>query len=168
MEESDEKKEQPKENVHEDSSFTVSEAERPTLIRLEDGKVNVSVLKLSMSKKHRVVMTIDLWLIAWVSAMTSYMAMLESLAPYRWIVVTIGCFSVMLAIGKTITDMMNWIFTMNVMLEQMGDWYIDDVVGICQDFIGAGVKFAAEEVKKATNGKSETETKDGEGASPNP
>lgn len=168
MEESDEKKEQPKENVHEDSSFTVSEAERPTLIRLEDGKVNVSVLKLSMSKKHRVVMTIDLWLIAWVSAMTSYMAMLESLAPYRWIVVTIGCLSVMLAIGKTITDMMNWIFTMNVMLEQMGDWYIDDVVGICQDFIGAGVKFAAEEVKKAVEEKTAMEASDGEGEAANP
>jgi hypothetical protein len=65
-------------------------------------------------------------------------------------------------------DFQNWLFTMNMMQAKMGDWYMDDVIGICQDFINAGAKFAAEEVKKAVEEKTATEASDGEGEAANP
>jgi len=131
-----------------DSVLEFKDGNRPPLIRIEDGKVNITTLKLSMSRKHRVVMFIDLWTIAWVSAMTIYIAQLPSVAGWRWLVSLVGLLVTTVSIGKTISDFSNWLFTMNKMQAQMGEWYLDDVVEMCQDLISAGARVAAGEASK--------------------
>lgn len=146
----------------EDSTLTLGSDGRPgTLITIKENRVNVKVLKLSMSRKHRFVMFIDLWTIAWVAGLTVGMSMESNLSNYVWIIAPIGFLFLLMAIGKTIGDFQNWLFTMNAMQEKMGVWYMDDVIGIVHDFINAGTKFAAEEVKKAIGGSQESETNDG-------
>ena len=150
--------------IREDTTLTFGENGRPEpLITVKDNKVNVKTLQVSMSRRHRVVMFLDLWTIAWVSGLTVGMSMATTLSHYVWIIAPIGFLVLLCAIGKTVVDFQNWLFTMNMMQAKMGDWYMDDVVGICQDFISAGVKFAAEEVKKVVEVKT-----DGEGESANP
>jgi len=155
--------------IREDTTLTFGENGRPEpLITVKDNKVNVKTLQVSMSRRHRVVMFLDLWTIAWVSGLTVGMSMATTLSHYVWIIAPIGFLVLLCAIGKTVVDFQNWIFTMNMMQAKMGDWYMDDVIGICQDFINAGAKFAAEEVKKAVEEKTATEASDGEGEAANP
>ena len=155
--------------IREDTTLTFGENGRPEpLITVKDNKVNVKTLQVSMSRRHRVVMFLDLWTIAWVSGLTVGMSMATRLSHYVWIIAPIGFIVLLCAIGKTVVDFQNWLFTMNMMQAKMGDWYMDDVIGICQDFINAGAKFAAEEVKKAVEEKTATEASDGEGEAANP
>ena len=160
---------QDKEITKSENILDFSDGKRPPLIRLEDGKVNVTTMKFSMSRKHRFVMFIDLWTIAWVSALTVYLSHQSFVEGWKWHVVVLGgMILTVVSVLKTVTDFANWLFTMNKMQEKMGDWYMDDVVGICQDFISAGVKFAAEEVKKVVGENTETESTNGEGEASNP
>ena len=160
---------QDKEITKSENILDFSDGKRPPLIRLEDGKVNVTTMKFSMSRKHRFVMFIDLWTIAWVSALTVYLSHQSFVEGWKWhVVVHGGMILTVVSVLKTVTDFANWLFTMNKMQEKMGDWYMDDVVGICQDFISAGVKFAAEEVKKVVGENTETESTNGEGEASNP
>lgn len=146
----------------EDSTLTLGSDGRPEpLITIEDNRVNVKTLKLSMSRKHRFVMFSDLWTIAWVAGLTVGMSMASNLSNYVWIIAPFGFLILLIAIGKTIGDFQNWLFTMNAMQVKMGEWYMDDVIGIVQGFITAGTKFAAEEVKKAIGDSQEAETMDG-------
>ena len=155
--------------IREDTTLTFGENGRPEpLITVKDNKVNVKTLQVSMSRRHRVVMFLDLWTIAWVAGLTVGMSMATTLSHYVWIIAPIGFLVLLCAIGKTVVDFQNWLFTMNMMQAKMGDWYMDDVVGICQDFINAGAKFAAEEVKKAVEEKAATEVSDGDGEAANP
>ena len=151
------------------TTLTFGENGRPEpLITVKDNKVNVKTLQVSMSRRHRVVMFLDLWTIAWVAGLTVGMSMATTLSHYVWIIAPIGFLALLCAIGKTVVDFQNWLFTMNVMQAKMGNWYMDDVVGICQDFINAGVKFAAEEVKKVVKENTETEATNVEGEAANP
>lgn len=155
--------------TREDTTLTFGENGRPEpLITVKDNKVNVKTLQVSMSRRHRVVMVLDLWTIAWVAGLTVGMSMATTLSHYVWIIAPIGFLVLLCAIGKTVVDFQNWLFTMNMMQAKMGDWYMDDVVGICQDFISAGVKFAAEEVEKVVEENTETEATNGEGEAANP
>lgn len=155
--------------IREDTTLTFGENGRPEpLITVKDNKVNVKTLQVSMSRRHRVVMFLDLWTIAWVAGLTVGMSMATTLSHYVWIIAPIGFLVLLCAIGKTVVDFQNWLFTMNMMQAKMGEWYMDDVVGICQDFINAGAKFAAEEVKKAVEEKAATEVSDGDGEAANP
>lgn len=155
--------------IREDTTLTFGENGRPEpLITVKDNKVNVKTLQMSMSRRHRVVMFLDLWTIAWVAGLTVGMSMATTLSHYVWIIAPIGFLVLLCAIGKAVVDFQNWLFTMNMMLLKMGDRYMDDVVGICQDFINAGAKFAAEEVKKAVEEKAATEVSDGDGEAANP
>jgi len=155
--------------IRKDTTLTFGENGRPEpLITVKDNKVNVKTLQISMSRRHRVVMFLDLWTIAWVAGLTVGMSMATTLSHYVWIISPIGFLVLLCAIGKTVVDFQNWLFTMNMMLLKMGDRYMDDVVEICQDFINAGAKFAAEEVKKAVEEKAATEASDGDGEAANP
>ena len=155
--------------IRKDTTLSFEENGRPEpLITVKDNKVHVKTLQVSMSRRHRVVMFLDLWTIAWVAGLTVGMSMATTLSHYVWIIAPIGFLVLLCAIGKTVVDFQNWLFTMNMMQEKMGDRYMDDVVGICQDFINAGAKFAAEEVKKAVEEKAATEASDGEGEAANP
>ena len=163
------KEELVKNKTQTDTSISFDSSGRPEpLISLEDEKVNIKVFKITMSRKHRIVMVLDLWTIAWVSGIAVYMSMVEEFVKYRFAIIPIGIIVILCAIGKTITDFQNWLFTMNAMQAQMGDWYMDDVVGICQDLITAGTKVAAEEVSKAKEEKTHTEEDNGGGKSSSP
>ena len=154
--------------IRKDTTLTFGDNGRPEqLITVKDNKVNVKTLQVSMSRRHRVVMFLDLWTIAWVAGLTVGMSMETTLSHYVWIIAPIGFLVLLCAIGKTVVDFQNWLFTMNMMQAKMGDRYMDDVVGICQDFINAGAKFAAEEVKKVVE-ETDTEATNGEGAAANP
>ena len=164
-----ENEEQVTNKTAEEEPLTFSENGRPEpLITLKDNKVNIKTFQLSMSRKHRIVLLMDLLTIAWVSGLTVGMSMASTLSQHVWIIAPIGALALLCAIGKTITDFQNWLFTMNAMQAKMGDWYMEDVIGICQDFINAGAKFAAEEVKKAVEEKTATEASDGEKEAANP
>ncbi len=154
--------------IRKDTTLTFGDNGRPEqLITVKDNKVNVKTLQVSMSRRHRVVMFLDLWTIAWVAGLTVGMSMETTLSHYVWIIAPIGFLVLLCAIGKTVVDFQNWLFTMNMMQAKMGDRYMDDVVGICQDFINAGAKFAAEEVKKVVED-TDTEATNGEGEAANP
>lgn len=164
-----ENEEQVTNKTAEEETLTLFDNGRPEpLITLKDNKVNIKTFQLSMSRKHRIVLFMDVLTIAWVSGLTVGMSMASTLSQYVWIITPIGALALLCAIGKTITDFQNWLFTMNAMQAKMGDWYMEDVIGICQDFINAGAKFAAEEVKKAVEEKTATEASDGEGEAANP
>ena len=153
----------------EDTTLTFGENGRPEpLITVKDNKVNVKTLQVSMSRRHRVVMFVDLWTIAWVAGLTVGMSMATTLSHYVWIIAPIGFLVLLCAIGKTVVDFQDWLFTMNAMQAQMGEWYMEDIIGICQDFIKAGTKLAVEEVEKAVEEKTKTEAKDANGESGNP
>lgn len=130
------------------------------LIYIKDRKVIVETLKLSMSRKHRFVMFLDLWTIVLVSAITIGMSMAESLSEYFWVIMPIGCLCTLISVCKTMIDFYNWLYTMNKMNSKMGNWYVDDVRHIVVDLLNAGAKVAAEEVKKALDEKSKTEADD--------
>ena len=151
------------------TTLMLGENGRPgPLISVKDRKVNVNTFQVSMSRRHRIVMFLDLWTIAWVAGVTVFFSMADKLAQYIWITAPIGGFVLLCAIGKTIVDFQDWLYTMNMKLIQMGEWYMEDIVGICQDFISAGMKLAAEEVEKAKEEKPETEVKDADGEAANP
>lgn len=151
------------------TTLMLGENGRPRpLISVKDRKVNVNTFQVSMSRRHRIVMFLDLWTIAWVAGGTVFFSMADKLAQYIWITAPIGGFVLLCAIGKTIVDFQNWLYTMNMKLIQMGEWYMEDIVGICQDFISAGMRLAAEEVEKAKEEKPETEVKDADGEAANP
>ena len=164
-----ENEEQVANKTAEEETLTLFDNGRPEpLITLKDNKVNIKTFQLSMSRKHRIVLFMDVLTIAWVSGLTVGMSMASTLSQYVWLIAPIGALTLLCAIGKTITDFQNWLFTMNAMQAKMGDWYMEDVIGICQDFINAGAKFAAEEGKKAVEEKTATEASDGEGEAANP
>ena len=155
--------------IREDTTLTFGEDGRPEpLITIKDNKVNVKTFKVSMSRRHRIVMFIDIWTVAWTSGLAVALSMSSALTQYIWIIAPIGALLILCSIGKTIVDFQNWLFTMNAMQAKMGDWDMDDIIGICQDFINAGAKFAAEEVKKAVEAKIGTETSDDKGEAANP
>ena len=157
-----ENEEQVTNKTAEKETLTFLENGRPEpLITLKDDKVYIKTFQLSMSRKHRIVLFMDVLTIAWASGLTVGMSMASTLVQYVWIIAPIGALALFCAIGKTITDFQNWLFTMNAMQAKMGDWYMEDVIGICQDFINAGAKFAAEEVKKAVEEKTATEASGG-------
>lgn len=130
------------------------------LIYIKDRQVVVETLKLSMSRKHRFVMFLDLWTIAWVSAITIGMSMSDSLSSYFWMIMPVGCLCTLISVCKTMIDFINWLYTMNEMNNNMGKWYVEDVRHIVVDLLNAGAKVAAEEVKKALEEKSKTEADD--------
>ena len=164
-----ENEEQVTNKTAEEETLTFLENGRPEpLITLKDNKVNIKTFQLSMSRKHRIVLFMDVLTIAWASGLTVGMSMASTLVQYVWIIAPIGVLALLCAIGKTITDFQNWLFTMNAMQAQMGEWYMEDIIGICQDFIKAGTKLAVEEVEKAVEEKTRTEAKDANGESENP
>lgn len=153
----------------EDSVIVFGDDSRPEpLITIEDHHVNVKTLKVSMSRKHRIIMFLDILTVALVSGITVGMSMSNTLSQYVWIIAPIGLFVLLFFIGKIVVDFQNWIFTMNAMQAKMGEWYMEDIIGICQDFIKAGTKLAVEEVEKAVEEKTRTEAKDANGESGNP
>lgn len=136
-----------------DGVEVIDTANRPPMIEVKDGKVNVKTQLITISRKHRFLMLFDLVTISWVSAIFVLIATLNNLS---WIGILgmciLGGLMWICALGKTICDFRNWMFTMQMMNERMGDWYCEDVINICNSFISAGVKVAAEEVEKAKKG----------------
>ena len=126
---------------------------RAPLISIKDRKVTIKTFQVSMSRYHRFVMLADLFTISWVTGITVFMSMDENLSRYAWIVCSIGFLVLIFAVGKTIVDFRNWMYTMNSMLAQIGEFYLKDIAGICQDFAIAGAKVAADEIEKADGDK---------------
>ena len=170
MEQEEKKEEAQKDATNTEDIEVVIDGEkmRRPLIELKDNQVNVYTLKITMSRRFRIVFFIDLWAIVFVAGLSVYMTMVAELSKYIWVIAPIGFLVVLCAIGKTIVDLQNWVFTMNAMQKKMGEWYMDDVIGICQDLINAGTKLAVEEVKKAKDENTGTEAKDANGESENP
>lgn len=152
------------ERTSEDSTLTFDGDGRPEpLITIKDNHVNVKTFKVAMSRRHRIIMFMDIWTIAWVAGLGVYMSMVSQLSQYVWIIAPIGVLVLLCAIGKTIVDFQNWLFTMNSLQAQMGEWYLEDIVGICQDFINAGANVAVDVARQAVEEKSEMEAKDADG-----
>ena len=132
-------------------------------IWIADKKVYVETLRFTMSRKQKIIMGIDLYTIVMSAVLVTYLLMEKGMALNGWFVAIIGIILGVSSIGKIIVDFNNWLFTMNIYQNKMADRYREDVVAICNDFMTAGLKFAAEEVKKAVEVKT-----DGEGESANP
>ena len=154
-----EEKKESTENAPEKPTVTTEtvgvEDTRQPMIYLKDSKVNVTTLHLAMSQRHRITMLIDFLMIGMFPSITVYMSMLENLSISKlWIIIG-GSVLTILALSKTAVDLMNWIFTMNIFLTRMGEWYMDDVVNLCRSLINAGATVVEEEVRKVLEGKVE-------------
>ena len=111
-----------------------------------------------MSRSHKMIMVFDLLIIGFVCGMFSYVAAQDGNTPAHLIgIVTVGIFLFIVALMKTITDFLNWKFTMNSMLRDLGGWYMEDVKNIVSGLISAGTRLAAEEVARATGKEIKTE-----------
>ena len=154
-----EEKKESTENAPEKPTVTTEtvgvEDTRQPMIYLKDSKVHVTTLHLAMSQRHRITMLIDFLMIGMFPSITVYMSMLENLSISKlWIIIG-GSVLTILALSKTAVDLMNWIFTMNIFLTRMGEWYMDDVVNLCRSLINAGATVVEEEVRKVSEGKVE-------------
>ena len=134
--------------------------DRPVCVELKDQQILVRTFNISMSRKHRWLMTLDLMLIGLISGMFTYNAVAVAETGFQKLAWGASAvFLTIFAIVKTITDFSNWYYEMNTMLNQVGQWYIEDMRDIVSDMLSAGIKFAEAEVKKATD-KSETGVKE--------
>ena len=137
---------------------TIDPSNRPPFIELKDNQIIVKTFNISMSRSHKWIMVFDLLLIGFVCGMFSYVAAKEGNTPAHLIgIVTVGILLFITALMKTMTDFLNWKFTMNRMLQELGGWYMEDVGNIVSGLISAGTKLAAEEVARATGKEIKTE-----------
>ena len=140
------------------STIDLGSERRPVVVSLKDRKVNVSSLKITMSRKHKTIMLLDLYTLSFVSAISVYLLMIKSWSIPALIVIGSVCFaSWICALGKTICDFSSWLFTMNIMNDNMARWAIEDVIGICQDLTTAGIKVAIESVNSGLENRNEPE-----------
>ena len=130
-------------------TITFTQDHRPCVVEIADGRCNVKTFQLSMSRRHRMVMLVDLFTIGFIPAMTVWSTTQFNTPDGIFISLLIGAIALVCGIGKTICDFANWLFTMNKMQENIGEWYVEDITNICKDFRRAGCKVAAEEVEKA-------------------
>ena len=141
---------------------TIDVNNRPCMIELKDKRVNIRTHRLSISRKHKLVMLIDLFTLSWVSGIFVLLITLNNLS---WLgIFAMGCLGLLMwtcALGKTICDFRDWMFTMQSQIDKIGDWSCDDVVNICNDLIRAGIKYAQEEVEKAKKGEVTTDAGEG-------
>lgn len=129
-------------------TLEIVKGRRPEIVSIKDRKVNFKSLLITMSIRHRVVMILDLIGLSVISCITTYFVACEFKGYYDALIGgAVGVTFWIVVLCKTITDFRDWLFTMNSMNEQMASWALEDVIGICQDFISAGVKLAAEEVQ---------------------
>ena len=125
---------------------------RPIVVELRDRKVYVNTLDISMSFRFRMGMLCSFLSMIGFGAITTYVTMANAVPWPSWIVGCIGGFCEFLVVSIAIINLQNWVSTMNKYNRKMGEWAMEDVIGICQDFISAGLQFAAEEVEKAKGG----------------
>lgn len=147
--ETSEKVESKEENQDEISPDIRMVNNRPIVVELRDRKVYVNTLDIKMSFKFRMGMLCSLLSLIGIGAITTYVAMAHVFPCSNWIVGCVGGFCAFLSMSITIINLQNWVFTMNQYNRKMGEWAMEDVIGICEDFIYAGVSFASEEVKRA-------------------
>lgn len=137
--------------------MNVKNTKREPVVEIVKGQCKVKTLQITMSKRRRTIMLINLFTIGFVPAMSVWWATQEKSLTA---IIGIACFGIV-ALGcsilKTLCDFNNWMFSMNIMQEKMGQSYVEDVTNICNDFIKAGCKLAAEEVSKATRDNCKTE-----------
>lgn len=129
-----------------EGNMVVDPTNRPLLVELKDKKVNVLVYQCSMSKIHKAVIGIDLIMVVAMASLATFL-FCRGNGPY-WGAGIVTGISILWFI-KVFADIRNWIYTMNVYLQKMGEWYQDDIADICTDLINAGVEYAAKEVAKA-------------------
>ena len=140
-----------------ESIFVATQHSRPCVVEITNGQCNVKTFELSMSKRHRIVMLINLSAIGFVPAMTVWCATQINTPTGIAASLAFGIAALVCGIGKTICDFSNWLFTMNKMQEKVGEWYLEDITNICNDFIKAGCKVAAEEVAKVLEKNNKTD-----------
>lgn len=132
---------------------SINTANRPPMIELKDRLVNVKTHRITMSRKHWLLMLFDLVTLSWVSGIFVLLVTISNMSLMGILAMSaLGTLMWICALGKTICDFRNWMFTMQVMNERMGEWYCEDVVNICNSFLTAGVRVAAEEAAKAKKG----------------
>ena len=136
-----------------DSDIWHDSVRRPLVVSVKDRTVTVNSLKIAMSRRHKAMMLLDLYTLSFVSAMSVYVLMMKSWSAISMSFIVFACLaSWTCALGKTICDFSNWLFTMNIMNENMARWAVEDVVGICQDFVTAGTKLVCSEVRNVSEG----------------
>ena len=134
------------------------DSSRPVIVSLKDRQVFVNTLKITMSFKFIVGMWCSLISIAGISAITAYLVTSKVLPFSFWIVGGVGVLYTIFLMCICMVNLRNWVFTMNEYNQKFGEWAMEDVVGICQDLISAGVVFAENEVKKAKGEEKHEET----------
>lgn len=152
-------------NDNKEEVEVINPSKRPPFVELKDGQIIVKTISVTMSRKHKCLMIFDLLLIGFVCGVFSYVAATQDNTIKHLVgIITVGAFLEVISIMKTITDFLNWKFTMNSVLQDICGWYVEDVRNIVSDLLNAGAKFAEEEVAKAT-GKEVQKEKEKENAS---
>lgn len=140
----------------EEGMFVWSENKRSPVIELDKKRINVKTLKLNISRKHKIVLALDLLLIHFIIGLLIPVITHSKLSMTGCVIVGVMGFVMWAAaLCKLIFDCLEWVSTEQEKLNRMGEWYCEDVVNICNGFLTAGVKVAAEEVEKVKNGERE-------------
>ena len=96
----------------EEGTIDITNGSRPPVIELKGGQVNVKTLKLSISRKHRWVLLIDLLTIFWVGIVSTLLFCIDNLTPIKLMVISFfGLLMLFASVGKTIFDFVNWVYT---------------------------------------------------------
>lgn len=129
-------------------TLTFTQDHQPCVVEIANGRCNVKTFQLSMSRRHRMVMLVDLFTIGFIPAMTVWCATQFNSPNGIFISMLIGAIALVCGIGKTICDFANWLFSMNKMQEKIGEWYVEDITNIYNNIVKADCKVAAVEVSK--------------------
>lgn len=140
---------------------TFTDDNRPCMVEISKGECHVKKLKLSMSKRDRMEMLIDLFIIGFIPAITVWSATQANTTTEFIVGLSLGTTAFVCGVGKTICDFANWLFAMNKMNEKFGEWYVEDITNICNAIIKDGCKVAEEEAARVSkiNDKPDVESK---------
>lgn len=127
---------------------------RQPMVELREGRLNMTLPRLSMSRRLKMLLLFDLALIAVTAGATGLIASLLPAQNWGECITTtlIGGCLVAISIVQTISDFRNWYYTTQRFLDQVGKWQSDDIVLICNSLLSAGVKVVEQEVEKRTKG----------------
>ena len=105
------------------------------LIEISKGKCNVKTLRLSMSQGLRIKIFTDLLSIGLIPAIAVYCALRIATEEGFIVCIGLGIVAMVCAVCNTICDFNNWVYTMNIYLDRMGQWYAEDIVNIFHSLV---------------------------------
>lgn len=143
-------------------SLKIINGKREPVVELKNGHCTVKTVQLSMSKKHKFALIIDLLLIGIMPIFCLGCALFVESKASKVLAIVFATLLSALWIFNAIIDFRNWFYTKEKHLEKVGEWYLEDFAKIFNDLINAGSKVCSqttEEERKQNNESSKSQDK---------